>query len=490
MIRPTQVPMREQPPAERARNFDEVPYGYTPAEAREEAARCLQCKRAPCVAGCPVEINIPKFIREIRDGDFQAAIATIKETNNLPAVCGRVCPQETQCQAPCTLAKKYEPVAVGRLERFAADCELAHGAGVPSVASPTGFRVAVIGSGPAGLTCAADLRRLGHEVTLFEALHEAGGVLTYGIPEFRLPKRIVQAEIDNLRAMGVTIELNVVIGRTLTIDELFADGYEAAFVGTGAGLPRFLGVPGENLIGIYSANEFLTRVNLMRAYLFPQYDTPIQIGKTVVVVGGGNVAMDSARTALRLGAERVTILYRRTEAEMPARIEEVHHAKEEGIEFHTLANPVRFLDANGRVGGVVCVRMELGEPDESGRRQAVAVAGSDFVLPADTVVIAIGNEPHPLVVRTTPGLQVTPRGTLVVDGDGRTSRPGVFAGGDIVTGAATVISAMGAGKRAARAIHRYLTHAASATAKLELAREGVARVTARGEVSSNGWTCP
>ncbi len=460
MIRPTQVPMREQPPAQRARNFDEVPYGYTTAEAVEEAARCLQCKRAPCIIGCPVEINIPKFIRELRDGDFRAAIATIKETNNLPAVCGRVCPQETQCQASCTLGKKHEPVAIGRLERFAADWEFEHGVQVPPVGPPTGFRVAVIGSGPAGLTCAADLRRLGHEVTLFEALHEPGGVLMYGIPEFRLPKRIVQAEIENLQKMGVAIELNVVIGRTLTIDDLFRQGYAAVFVGTGAGLPKFLGVPGENLIGIYSANEFLTRVNLMRAYLFPEYDTPVRIGKTVAVVGGGNVAMDSARTALRLRAERVMILYRRTEAEMPARVEEVHHAKEEGVEFHVLVNPVRFLGEDGRVVGVECIRMELGEPDESGRRRPVPVPGSEFVLPVDTAIIAIGNDPHPLVPRTTPGLEVARHGTIVADADGCTSRVGVFAGGDIVTGAATVISAMGAGKRAARAIHRQLAQGA------------------------------
>jgi len=409
------------------------------------------------MAGCPVEIDIPKFIREIRDGDFRAAIATIKETNNLPAVCGRVCPQETQCQAPCTLGKKYEPVAIGRLERFAADWELAQGVQIPPVGPPTGFRVAVIGSGPAGLTCAADLRRLGHEVTLFEALHEAGGVLMYGIPEFRLPKRIVQAEIENLRKMGVAIELNVVIGRTLTVDDLFADGYHAVFVGTGAGLPKFLGVPGENLIGIYSANEFLTRVNLMRAYLFPEYDTPVRVGKRVAVVGGGNVAMDSARTARRLGAERVMILYRRTEAEMPARIEEVHHAKEEGVEFHLLVNPVRFVGEEGRVVGVECIRMDLGEPEESGRRRPVPVPGSGYVLPVDTVIIAIGNDPHPLVPRTTPGLEVARHGTIVADEDGSTSRVGVFAGGDIVTGAATVISAMGAGKRAARAIHRHLS---------------------------------
>jgi len=461
VIRPTQVPMREQAPQARARNFNEVPYGYTVAEAMEEAARCLQCKKAPCVPGCPVEIDIPRFIREIRDGDFRTAITTIKATNNLPAVCGRVCPQETQCQAPCTLAKKFEPVAIGRLERFAADWEFENGVQVPPVGASTGSRVAVIGSGPAGLTCAADLRRRGHGVTLFEALHEPGGVLMYGIPEFRLPKRIVLGEIENLRKMGVAIELNVVIGRTLTIDDLFARGYAAAFVGTGAGLPKFLGVPGENLIGIYSANEFLTRVNLMRAYLFPEYDTPVRIGKTVAVVGGGNVAMDSARTALRLGAERVVVLYRRTEAEMPARVEEVHHAKDEGIEFHFLVNPLRFTGENGRVLGVECLRMELGEPDESGRRRPVPVKGSDFLLGVDTAVIAIGNDPHPLVPRTTPGLDVARHGTIVADDDGRTSREGVFAGGDIVTGAATVISAMGAGKKAASAIHRFLSSRSS-----------------------------
>lgn len=461
MIRPTQVPMREQEPQARARNFNEVPYGYTVAEAMEEAARCLQCKKAPCVPGCPVEIDIPKFIREIRDGDFRAAITTIKATNNLPAVCGRVCPQETQCQAPCTLAKKFEPVAIGRLERFAADWEFENGVQVPPVGASTGSRVAVIGSGPAGLTCAADLRRRGHGVTLFEALHEPGGVLMYGIPEFRLPKRIVQGEIENLRKMGVAIELNVVIGRTLTIDDLFAQGYAAAFVGTGAGLPKFLGVPGENLIGIYSANEFLTRVNLMRAYLFPEYDTPVKIGETVAVVGGGNVAMDAARTALRLGAARVVVLYRRTEAEMPARVEEVHHAKDEGIEFHFLVNPLRFTGENGRVMGVECMRMELGAPDESGRRRPVPVKGSDFLLGVDTAVIAIGNDPHPLVPRTTPGLDVARHGTIVADDDGRTSREGVFAGGDIVTGAATVISAMGAGKKAASAIHRFLSSRSS-----------------------------
>lgn len=456
MIRPTQVPMREQDPRARIRNFEEVPFGYTAEEAMAEAERCLQCKRAPCIQGCPVQIDIPKFIREIKAGDFRAAIRTIKETNQLPAVCGRVCPQETQCQAMCTLGKKYEPVAIGRLERFVADWEYEEGVELPPVGEPTGFRVAVVGSGPAGLTCAADLRRLGHEVTIFEALHEPGGVLMYGIPEFRLPKRIVRAEIENLLRLGVELRLNVVVGRTVTIDELFAQGYHAVFVGTGAGLPKFLGIPGENLIGIYSANEFLTRTNLMRAYLFPEYDTPIKIGRKVAVVGGGNVAMDAARTALRLGAEQVVVLYRRTEAEMPARREEIHHAKEEGVEFHFLVNPVRFLGVDGRVEGVECIRMELGAPDSSGRPRPVPIPNSNFVIPVDTVIVAIGNDPHPLVPRTTPGLQVSPHGTILADADGRTSREGVFAGGDIVTGAATVISAMGAGKRAARAIHQYL----------------------------------
>lgn len=455
MVRPTQVPMREQDAKVRIHNFDEVPLGYTPEEAMAEAERCLQCKRAPCIQGCPVQINIPKFIREIREGEFRAAIATIKETNNLPAICGRVCPQETQCQAVCTLGKKYEPVAIGRLERFVADWEYENGVEIPKIADPTGFRVAVIGSGPAGLTCAADLRRLGHEVTIFEALHEPGGVLMYGIPEFRLPKKIVRAEIENLLQMGVELKLNMVVGRTVTVDELFAQGYKAIFIGTGAGLPQFLGVPGENLIGIYSANEFLTRVNLMRAYLFPEYDTPIKIGKTVAVVGGGNVAMDAARTALRLGAERVMVLYRRTEVEMPARIEEIHHAKEEGVEFHFLVAPVRFLGKDV-VEAVECIRMELGTPDESGRRRPFPIPGSEFTLPVDMVVIAIGNQPHPLVPRTTPGLAISRHGTIVADEDGRTSLSGVFAGGDIVTGAATVISAMGAGKKAAQTINSWL----------------------------------
>lgn len=456
MIRKTQVPMREQDPRERIHNFQEVPYGYTPEEAIEEAKRCLQCKNAPCIGGCPVEIDIPRFIAHIAEGDFRGAIRVIKESNNLPAICGRVCPQETQCQGVCTLGKKFEPVAIGRLERFVADWERERGVELPPVGEPTGFRVAVVGSGPAGLACAVDLRRFGHAVTMFEALHEPGGVLMYGIPEFRLPKDIVRAEITTLQEIGVELVTNAVVGKTFTVDELLADGYQAVFVGTGAGLPRFLGVPGESLIGVYSANEFLTRVNLMRAYRFPEYDTPIKVGRRVAVVGGGNVAMDAARTALRLGAEEVLVLYRRTEAEMPARREEIHHAKEEGVVFHFLVSPVRFLGERGELTGVECIRMELGAPDESGRRRPVPIEGSEFVITIETAIIAIGNQPHPLVPRTTPGLSVTRWGTIQADEEGRTSKEGVFAGGDIVTGAATVISAMEAGKKAARAIDRYL----------------------------------
>lgn len=456
MIRKTRVPMREQAPAVRIHNFQEVPMGYTPEEAIEEAKRCLQCQKAPCIGGCPVEIDIPRFIAHIADGDFRVAIRVIKEANTLPAVCGRVCPQETECEGLCTLGKKFEPVAIGRLERFVADWEREQGMELPPVGAPTGFRVAVVGSGPAGLACAVDLRRSGHAVTMFEALHEPGGVLMYGIPEFRLPKDIVRAEIATLQAMGVELVTNAVVGKTFAVDELLADGYQAVFVGTGAGLPRFLGIPGESLIGVYSANEFLTRVNLMRAYRFPEYDTPIRVGRRVAVVGGGNVAMDAARTALRLGAEEVLVLYRRTEAEMPARREEIRHAKEEGIDFHFLVNPVRFLGEHGELSAVECVRMELGPPDESGRRRPIPIEGSEFVITIDTAVIAIGNQPHPLVPRTTPGLSVTRWGTIQADEDGTTSREGVFAGGDIVTGAATVISAMGAGKKAAAAIDRYL----------------------------------
>ncbi len=456
MIREAQVPMREQDPGSRVHNFSEVPLGYSEEEARQEAGRCLKCKTAPCVRGCPVEVDIPEFIGHVETGDFRAAAATIKRTNNLPAVCGRVCPQEVQCQGVCTLGKKFEPCGIGRLERFVADWELEHGIQSVEPPPPTGRRVAVVGSGPAGLTCAADLRLLGHEVTVFEALHEPGGVLMYGIPEFRLPKAVVAQEVEGLRRLGVGIETNVVVGKTVTVDGLFAEGFEAVFVGSGAGLPRFLGIPGETLIGGYSANEFLTRVNLMRAWQFPEYDTPVRIGSQVAVIGGGNVAMDAARTALRLGAEKVTVLYRRTRTEMPARVEEIHHAQQEGVEMEFLVNPVQLYGSDGVLGEAECLRMELGPPDDSGRRRPVPIAGSEFVINVDTCVVAVGNQPHPLVPRTTPGLEVSRRGTVQADETGSTSRSGVFAGGDIVTGAATVISAMGAGKQAAAAVDRYL----------------------------------
>jgi glutamate synthase (NADPH/NADH) small chain len=457
--------MRQQDPKVRIHNFDEVPLGYSEEEAVREAERCLQCPNAPCIAGCPVGIDIPRFIEHIKNRRFAEAIATIKESNSLPAVCGRVCPQENQCQGVCTLGRRFEPVAIGKLERFCADWEAEHVSPTSNVQRPTsktidltsGYRVAVIGAGPAGLTAAGDLRKLGHEVTIFELLHEAGGVLMYGIPEFRLPKEIVKREIAALEGMGVKVEVNKVIGQIYTVDDLLKKGYDAVFIGTGAGLPRFLGVPGENLNGVYSANEFLTRTNLMRAFRFPEYDTPIRVGKRVITVGGGNVAMDSARTALRLGAEESIIVYRRSEQELPARSEEVEHAKEEGIVFQLLTNPTRFIDKDGAVAGVECIRMELGEPDESGRRRPVPIPGSEFTLKVDTVVIAIGNGPHPLIPQTTDGLELTRRGNIVADPEtGQTSKEGVFAGGDIVTGAATVIQAMGAGKRAAAAIDRYL----------------------------------
>jgi len=456
MIRENQVPMREQDPGSRIRNFAEVPLGYDEEEAREEAARCLKCKRKPCAAGCPVEVDIPTFIKQVENGEFRAAAATIKRTNSLPAVCGRVCPQETQCQGVCTLGKKFEPSAIGRLERFVADWERQHGAELAQPAAPSGRRVAVIGSGPAGLTCAGDLRLMGHEVTMFESLHEPGGVLMYGIPEFRLPKDVVNFEVEGIRSLGVNIETNVVVGKTVTVEGLFAEGYEAVFAGTGAGLPRFLGIPGETLIGVYSANEFLTRVNLMRAWEFPAWDTPVRMGRRVAVVGGGNVAMDAARTALRLGAESVMVLYRRTETEMPARAEEIHHAGEEGVEMNFLVNPVEFYGEDGDLTAMECLRMELGPPDDSGRRRPVPIEGSEFVLEVDTCIVSVGNQPHPLVPRTTPGLEVSRWGTVQADESGATTRRGVFAGGDIVTGAATVISAMGAGKQAAAAIDRYL----------------------------------
>jgi glutamate synthase (NADPH/NADH) small chain len=448
--------MPEQAPEERVRNFREVPHGYPPETAKIEAARCLQCKTAPCRQGCPVEVQIPQFIRKIKEGDFAEANRVLKGDNALPAVCGRVCPQEDQCEKLCVLAKKGESVAIGRLERFAADYGLAQPETTPaSVAPPTGKRVAVVGAGPAGLTCAGDLARMGHEVTIFEAFHAPGGVLVYGIPEFRLPKAIVQAEVDALKKLGVRIELNAVIGKVETVDELLEEGYAAVFIGTGAGLPNFMGIPGENLGGVYSANEYLTRSNLMKAYRFPDYDTPIIRSKRVAVVGGGNVAMDAARTAVRLGAEEVLLVYRRSREEMPARIEEIHHAEEEGVRFELLTNPIEVLgDDKGQTRGLRCLRMKLGEPDASGRRRPVPVAGSEFEVELDTVIIAIGNTPNPLIPSTTPELKVGRHGTIEADPvTGKTSKARVFAGGDIVTGAATVIEAMGAGKRAARAIH-------------------------------------
>jgi glutamate synthase (NADPH/NADH) small chain len=449
--------MPSQKPEERSKNFKEVALGYTAEQAVDEAQRCLSCKNKPCVSGCPVNIHIPAFIEKMAGGDFEGAYQVIAQTSALPAVCGRVCPQESQCEKYCVRGKKGEPVAIGRLERFAADWHNAHSAGAPEKPAPNGHRVAVIGSGPSGLTCAGDLARLGYEVTVFEALHTAGGVLVYGIPEFRLPKAIVQKEIDGLKAMGVRIETNMVIGRALSIDELLEQGFEAVFIGSGAGLPRFMNIPGENLKGVYSANEFLTRVNLMKAYL-PGSDTPVQQARRVAVVGGGNVAMDAARCAKRLGAEEVYIVYRRSEKELPARAEEVEHAKEEGIVFKLLNNPTRILgDENGGVRGMECLEMELGEPDASGRRRPVEKPGSEFVLDVDCVIMAIGTSPNPLIKSTTQGLDTHRWGGVIVNEEtGLTSRPNVYAGGDAVTGAATVILAMGAGKTAARAIHEQL----------------------------------
>ncbi len=449
-------PMPSQDPAIRSRNFEEVALGYTREQAVSEAERCLACKHKPCTGGCPVAVDIPAFIQKIKEEQFEEAYEIIHRSSSLPAVCGRVCPQENQCEKYCVRGLKGEPVAIGRLERFVADWHNAHSAADIACPPLNGHRVAVVGSGPAGLTCAGDLARMGYEVTVFEALHLAGGVLVYGIPEFRLPKSVVATEVENLKKMGVRIQTNMVIGRVLSIDELMEQGFEAVFIGSGAGLPRFMGIPGENLIGVYSANEFLTRVNLMKAYR-PDSATPIQKSRRVAVVGGGNVAMDAARCARRLGADEVTVVYRRSENELPARAEEVEHAKEEGIRFRFLTNPVEILaDENHGVGGVKCVEMELGEPDASGRRRPVVKEGSEFLLPADCVIMAIGTSPNPLIKATTQGLETQSWGGIVADEAGRTSREGVFAGGDAVTGAATVILAMGAGKEAARAMDEYI----------------------------------
>ncbi len=452
--------MPEQVPLERAKNFNEVPFGYSPEIAKTEASRCLQCKKPKCVEGCPVDVDIPGFIKLITEGKFIEAAWKIKETNGLPAICGRVCPQESQCESKCVLGKKGDSVAIGSLERFVADFEREQGAvKKPELAVKTGKKVAVIGAGPAGLTCAGDLAKLGYEVTIFEALHKSGGVLVYGIPEFRLPKAIVQAEVDYLKMLGVKVEVNMLIGKIATLDELFTEGFDAAFVGTGAGLPWFMNIPGENFIGVYSANEYLTRSNLMKAYLFPEYDTPILHSRRVAVVGAGNVAMDSARTALRLGAEKVYLVYRRSRAEMPARKAEVHHAEEEGIDFQLLTNPIEILgDKDGLVRGMKCIRMELGEPDDSGRRRPVPVNGSEFDMELDTVIMALGNGPNPLLLKATPDLKLNKRGNIIVDEKTlATSKKGVYAGGDIVTGAATVIQAMGQGKIAARSIDQFFT---------------------------------
>jgi len=453
------VNMPKQKPKERARNFNEVALGYTEKNALAEASRCIQCKKRPCIEGCPVGVDIPEFIAALRDGDMPEAVKALKNKNALPGVCGRVCPQETQCEEVCTLAKKGAPIAIGRLERYVADWELKNKKKADAEIAPaTNKRVAVVGSGPAGLTVAADLAKRGHKVTILEALHVAGGVLMYGIPEFRMPKNIVQAEVEYVKSLGVEIKLDSVIGKISTVDELLGEGYDAVFLGTGAGLPMFLNIPGENLNGIYSANEFLTRINLMKAYLFPEYDTPIKAGKRVAVIGGGNVAMDSARCAVRLGADEVSIVYRRSRTEIPARLEEVENAEEEGIVFKLLTNPVRFLgDEKGWVTGMECIEMELGEPDASGRRRPIPKKGSEFVLDVDIVVVALGTSPNPLVPTTTEGLDTTKRGTVVADEEtSKTTKAGVWAGGDVVTGAATVISAMGAGKRAAASIDAYL----------------------------------
>ena len=463
MAKKAKVPraiMPEQDPELRRRNFDEVPLGLTPEMAKIEAERCLQCKNPKCVDGCPVGIDIPGFIDQIAKDDYSGAISTLWKRNALPAVCGRVCPQEEQCEGRCILAKKGDPVAIGYLEKFAADYERKHGKGeTPVIPEKTGKKVAVIGSGPSGLTVAGDLLLKGHDVTIFEAFHKAGGVLVYGIPEFRLPKEIVASEVAALEKMGAKIECNAVVGASVSIDELFEEGYDAAYIGVGAGLPRFMNLPGENLIGIFSANEYLTRTNLMKGYLFPEYDTPIARGKNVVVLGAGNVAMDAARTAMRLGAESVKVVYRRSREEMPARDEELHHAEEENIEFILLTNPTRFFgDENGRLTGMECLKMELGEPDASGRRRPVAIEGSEYKIETDLVVVSVGSNANPLLTHSTPNLKLNRWGNIVADpATGKTSKKGVWAGGDIVTGAATVILAMGAGRDAANSMHDYLT---------------------------------
>lgn len=454
---PKKNEMPLQNPSERIHNFNEVALGYTEEQAIDEAGRCLNCKNKPCVSGCPVAIDIPAFIAEIREGNFEAAYQILQKSSSLPAVCGRVCPQETQCESKCVRGIKGEPVAIGRLERFAADWHMANQPEKPKVPAANGHKVAVIGAGPAGLTCAGDLRKKGYDVTVFEALHTAGGVLVYGIPEFRLPKAIVQKEIDTLQEIGVNLETNMVIGRIFSVDELFDQGFDAVFIGSGAGLPRFMNIPGENFKGVYSANEFLTRINLMKAYR-AESDTPIAQADKAVIVGGGNVAMDAARCAKRMGASEVHIVYRRSDKEMPARKEEVEHAREEGIIFDTLTNPIEILgDENGTVSGIRCVKMELGEPDDSGRRSPVEVKGSAFTIDADCVIMAIGTSPNPLLRNTTEGLTTNRRGCILTEEEtGKTSREGVYAGGDAVTGAATVILAMGAGKNAAKAIDEYI----------------------------------
>ncbi len=453
------VPMPKQDPKERAKNFNEVSLGYTEEQALREASRCLNCPKPQCVTGCPVGVSIPEFISLIKEKKYDQAVCKVKEKNSLPAICGRVCPQEEQCQKLCMIGKKGESVSIGRLERFVADLERQKNPASPTQPHPTGKKVAIVGAGPAGLTAAADLAKLGHDVTIFEALHKAGGVLVYGIPEFRLPKSIVQAEVDYIAKLGVKLHTDALIGRLYTIEELFANGFDAVFIGTGAGLPKFMDIPGENLNGIYSANEFLIRANLMKSYRFPACDTPIKVGKHVVVIGGGNVAMDSARTALRLGADSVSLVYRRSREEMPAREEEILNAEEEGVIFKFLVCPTRFIgDAQGKVTGMEYELMKLGEPDASGRRKPVPVEGSKAVMEVDTVIVAIGRTPNPIIQSTTKGLETTKGGIIVVDPKtGKTSLKGVYAGGDIATGEATVISAMGAGKKAALSIHEYLT---------------------------------